>query len=450
MSLKAVLNILLRRWYIIAICLVSTVVAAFIALKFIPPRFEGKATVIIDPGQIDPATGQASGAFGSRAAITSLIALANSERLAETVFERLGYENDPALVSQYRQSKAFGRLSLQEWGGELVAAGITAQPSFDGSNILVFTYKSSNSIQAATSANVFANAFVSLALDIRRSSALQTTQWLDPQIDKLRTDLNAAQLRLADYRKAENVLPTNAGQDSDVSLLNAITSQLSQTKSDTLKLETLLAAKDLDNASLAQAASSALLDSLNGQLTSTRNDLARTEAEAGAHNAKVLSLNAIKQSIQQQIAAEILQIRHRLEDRLSNYHQQTAFLEKQLKNQTALVIQQQAKTDQMNNLARGVDVDQEQLNLALRTASTAKLQSQVSFSNISLLDTAVPPASPAFPKKPLVMGGAFAGGLFLGMIFALLGEIADRRIRTVNDLAYALRMTEPTTLRAAY
>ena len=449
MTLKTVLNILLRRWYVIAICLVSTVIAAFIALKVIPPRFEGKATVIVDPGQIDPATGQA-GAFGSRAALTSLVALANSQKLAELVFDKLGYENDPALIAQYRESKAFGRLSLQEWGGELVAAGLTATPSFDGSNILVFTYKSSNSVQASSAANVFANTFVSLALDLRRSSALQTMQWLDPQIDKLKSELIAAQNRLADYRKAENVLPAAAGQDGDTSLLNAITSQLSQSKSDALKLETLLAAKNVDDSALAQAASSPLLDSLKGQLVSTSTDLARAEADVGAHNAKVVSLNAIRQAVRQQIDAETTQIRHRLGDRLANYKQQIAFLEKQLKAQTAIVIQQQAKTDQMNNLARGVDIDQEQLNLALRTSSTARMQSQVSFSNLSLLDTAVPPETPAFPKKRLIMAAAFGGGLFLGMIFALLAEIADRRIRTVDDLAHALRMTQPTMLRTAY
>ena len=329
-------------------------------------------------------------------------------------------------------------------------AGLTAAPNFDGSNILVFTYKGSNSLQAASAANVFANAFVSVALDLRRSSALQTMQWLDPQIDKLKTEVSAAQDRLADYRKAENVLPASSGQDNDISLLNAITSQLSQSKSDALKLETLLAAKDVDNNDLAQAASSPLLDSLKSQLISTSTDLARAEADVGARNAKVVALNAIRQAVRQQIDAETIQIRHRLGDRLTNYKQQITFLEKQLKTQTALVIQQQAKIDQMNNLARGVDIDREQLNLALRTASTARLQSQVSFSNLSLLDTATPPETPAFPKKRLIMAAAFGGGVFLGMIFALLAEIVDRRVRTVDDLAHALRITQPTMLRAAY
>ena len=445
MSLKALLNILIRRWYIIVLCLLSTSVAAITVLRTIPPRFEGKATVVVDPGQIDPATG-VIGSTGTRAAMNNLIAVANSQRLAEDVFDKLGLENEPNLAAQYRQSKSYGRLTLKEWGAKQLAGGIEAQAIPEGSNIIVFTYKSTNSLEAASYANLFANSFVELAVDMKRSGAQQASQWLDPQIDKLKANLAVAQTDLSNYRKSANLLPTSAGPDSDASLLSAITSQLAQTKADALKVETLLAAKDLDNASLAEQAASPLLDSLRGQLVSVKSDLARVQSDVGEHNAKVVSLNAAKLALQQAIQAEQLQIRRRLVDRLSNYNQQIAFLQRQQATQTTVMIQQQSKIDQMNDLARQVSIDQDQMNVSLRTAATSKLQSQASYSAVSLLDPAITPETPSFPKKFPILAAAVGGGLMLGMVFALLGEILDRKIRTLEDLAFATQIHQSTAL----
>ena len=447
MSLTAVLNILLRRWYIVAICLLTTSITSFIVLKSIPPRFEGKATVIIDPAQMDPATGKESARAESRAAMNNLVALANSQKLAENVFDKLGLENDLVFAAQYRASKAYGRLTFKEWGARQIALGSEAQAVPEGSNILVFTYKSVDSVEAASYSNLFANSFISLALEMRRADAEQATQWLDPQIDKIRDNLSAAQARLADYRKVAKLLPPTAtGQDSDASLLSAITSQLGQTKAEALKLETLLAAKDLDNAALAEQASSSLLDTLRAQLVTVKSDSARAQAEVGEHNARIVSLNALRQALQQQIQIEQVQIRRRLTDRLENYNQQIRFLQKQLETQTAVMIQQQIKIDQMNNLTRQVDTDLDQLNVSLRTAAITKLQSQASYSDVSLLDPAITPESPAFPKKTPIVAAALGGGLMLGMVFALLAEIFDRKIRNVADLAYATQIKASTAV----
>jgi len=80
---------------------------------------------------------------------------------------------------------------------------------------------------------------------------------------------------------------------------------------------------------------------------------------------------------------------------------------------------------------------QEQVDNATKVAGQARLQSRLSFANISVLDNATPPGSPAFPKLFVVMALAIGAGGALGVILALLAEAFDRRIRVASDLEYA-------------
>ncbi len=101
------------------------------------------------------------------------------------------------------------------------------------------------------------------------------------------------------------------------------------------------------------------------------------------------------------------------------------------------MISEQSERDQLASLKMEVQTRQTQIESALKTANDARLQSRLSFLNISVLDKAVAPGSPAFPKFKIVVPLAIGAGLALGVIFALLGEALDRRIRGLSDLEYA-------------
>ena len=102
------------------------------------------------------------------------------------------------------------------------------------------------------------------------------------------------------------------------------------------------------------------------------------------------------------------------------------------------MIEVQAKRDQLAALHREVEFRQDQVDRANKTSASARLQSQLSFSNIMKLDNATPPTSPAFPKLIIVMAAGIGAGFALGIIFALLAEAFDRRIRGAFDLDFAV------------
>ena len=70
-------------------------------------------------------------------------------------------------------------------------------------------------------------------------------------------------------------------------------------------------------------------------------------------------------------------------------------------------------------------------------AAQARLQSKLTFANISVLDKATPPIAPAFPKPFVVIPVGIGAGLAMGLLLALIVEALDRRVRVPADLEFA-------------
>ena len=54
-----------------------------------------------------------------------------------------------------------------------------------------------------------------------------------------------------------------------------------------------------------------------------------------------------------------------------------------------------------------------------------------------MLGNAVAPEDPVAPNIPLIVMGSFAFGLVFGILTALIVELINRRVRSVEDLAVA-------------
>ena len=130
-------------------------------------------------------------------------------------------------------------------------------------------------------------------------------------------------------------------------------------------------------------------------------------------------------------------MRTHLKERIATVQTQIASLGKEQAQAQKALIDIQAQRDRLGQLEHDVAFRADQLNARERAAEQAKLQSKLTFSDMTVLDKAFPPVDPAFPKPFVVMPVGIAAGLALGLILALLAEAADRRVRFPVDLEHA-------------
>jgi polysaccharide biosynthesis transport protein len=436
MSLQQVLYILWRRLWIVVLAFASTLLGAAAVVVFVPARYDAVATASIDPGQADPISGEFTSTSSIGIPQGNLVALATSNQVALEVVKRLDLTSNPATISGYNGSGSAGVVDINQWMATEILKHEEVKFGLQ-SNVINITYKSPSPIQSARMANSFLSSFIDAAIAAKGTAGQQAAQWFDPQIEKLRSELVAAHDKLAQFQIKANLLAPTTG-DSENDQLQATTAELSKAKAELVSLENQLteppeaAAESNESQSIDLSA----LTSLMGNLSTVNAEISKLQVAVGAGNPKLVERLSTRKSLMDQIQAQIDEYRKKLQYRIAALKGKVAALEAARADQMKKMIGVQAKRDELASLTREVDFRQDQLDRAAKAAGQARLQSQLSFSNISVIDKAVPPTSAASPKLLLVWGGGVGLGLALGIILALLTEALDRRIRHSSDLDF--------------
>ncbi len=436
MSFLLVLQILRRRIWIVGMTLLSTLIGAILILLLVPPRYDATATASIDPSSSDPVSGMVTSGAALGIVQGNLMALARSNQVAIATVQRLNMDADPATLAAYSESSDSGLIDIRQWLANQLVDRVEARFGA-GSNVMSLTYKGSSPQQAALLANAFMSSFVDAAIALKGSAATKASAWYVPQIEKIRAELAAARERLANFQTESKLLiPSQADAENDQ--LMAINADLTRAKTALVALQTQYNEPATTGATSGYAQSIDLqtLSSLRASLNALDADIAKTQLETGANNPRLLEKMALRASTQNQIQATIDDYRKKLKDQITTTTEHVATLQKAYSEGLTRMITVQGMREQLVSLTREVSFHQEELEHVQRAASQARLQSQLSFSNIAIVDAATPPTSAAFPKKMIVLGLATGLGLGLGVLLTLLAEALNRRLRTGDDLQF--------------
>ena len=439
MSIGQILVILWRGGWIAALTLLSALCVAAGVLLLVPGRYDAVATASIDPGGVDP--------LGSDSAVSmayvqgNMLQLVTSQRVALDVVRRLNLTASPAVQAMYRASDSFGRESIAEWYAEGLAKSVVPGFTF-GTNVLSIKYKSPDPNQAALIANAFLASTIDATIAMKAASAEQTASWFAPQLDDLRKDFQKARAALEDYQVRSNVVEPSSGGDTATSALMAVSGQLSAAKSSLAFLQSRLASGSTDLALDPSDPDVKELDLLKERLSTLESAVTTTKNALGPNNPKVVegqaNIAAIRKQIPDATQKATEKMRAHLQEQVAQTQGLIATLEAAQTEAQKSLIAAQAQRNQLGELERDVGFRLEQLNARERMAAQAKLRSKLTFADITVLDKAVPPIAPAFPKPTQVMLVAIGAGLSLGLILALIAEMLDRRIRFPSDLEFAM------------
>lgn len=437
MSLFTVLQVLRRRIWILALTFIATLAGAIAVLLVIPPRYDAVATAAMDPSVSDPVSGQASGGQMLGVIQGNLMALAKSTQVALAVVKNLKLDEDAGSRARYYASGQAGLLDIQHYLANQFLDRVDARFGV-GSNVLTITYKGNSPQQSANMANAFMSAFIDSAISLKGAAAQKAADWYAPQIEKIRAELLASREKLDRYQADARLLAPTTAADSESEQLAAVTGELTRAKAELVAMQSQLSAPPPTAAASNDAQSIDLqaLGALRSSLSNLDSEIATLQSQVGPNNPRLAEKLAARQSILKQIDVHVDEFRKKLKDRIATQTQKVATIEANYHTRVNQMIGVQAQRERLTMLTRDVAFYQEELDRALKISSTARLQSQLSFSNIATIDVATPPLAVAFPKKIVVMGLACAAGLGLGVLFTLIAEALDRRMRNPQDLEY--------------
>ncbi|HVY79739.1 MAG TPA: chain length determinant protein EpsF [Steroidobacteraceae bacterium] len=441
MKLTQALSILrARRWLVISV-LFLTVGLALAASFLLPPRYVATVSLVVDTKSTDPVSGALMPVPLLPTYVATQVDVIASHNVALKVVDRLKLANLPEVRQQFVEATG-GAGSVRDWAADQLLRQIDVRPSRE-SSVISIHYASSDPQSAADLANAFADAYIQASVELKTDPARRQSGWFEQQVSDLRKALEVAQDKLSAYQRDSGILGTETDRlDVENARLAELSSQLVAAQRAMYDAETRQ--KQMNSAAgrdrldeLPDIAGNALVQSLKAEIVRSEAKLAEISGRYDRNHPQYLSAAAELNSLKAKLAAELDTAKGSITQSAQIARRQVAEIEQALERQKARVLELTHQRDTLAVLTRDVESARAAYDAAMQRHTHVRLESRLDQTDIAVLNPAIPPLLPVFPKIPLNIALSVIVGLMFGAGLALALEMMNRRVRVRDDLAYA-------------
>ena len=437
MTLGQLLIILRARWKSALLVLLVTVCGAVGISLMLPKQYTATTTLLID--QYRPDVGGAAVYAGSPSPVfmATQVDVLKSERVALQVVKALRLAENPALREEWqRDSRGTG--NFDGWLIQWLHTGLEVKPSRD-STVISVGFKSPDSIQAATTANQFAQSFLDVSLQLRVDPAKRNSALFDARAKDLRAQVEKAQARLSAYQRERGVIVAGDGAlDVEMARLNELSSQLVVLQSMSAESASRQAQGRGTGEGLQEVVNNPAIVGLRAELSKAEARLHELDSRLGSNHPQVIEAKATIDSLRARVDADSRRVTGTFGVTNTINRQREAEVRAALETQRARVLRIRAAREEGGVLVREVEAAQRAYDDTLGRLNQTSLERQTTQGGAYLLSEATPPLLPTSPNHLRVLVLALVIGTVLAIVVAIAREYLDRRVRTVEELPYAL------------
>lgn len=441
MNLYQFLSILRARSTAVIAIFVLTVAAALAWVMLRPKDYTAHAPVLVDIRAQDPLSGPNYQSIPAAAYMATQMDIAKSDRVAERVVQTLGLAKDPKSTEAWQ--KAGGRGTLDAWLANDLQSHLEVKPARE-SNIINISYTARSPQEAARIANAFSQAYLDIALDIKTDPAKRYSSWFDEQLKFARDKLEQAQERLTAYQQKTGVISAD-GVDMETQRLNELSSQLTLVQG---QLTDVANKRGAAAANVSEAMNSPLIMNLKADIARQEAKIQEASANLGARHPQMIRMQDELRAMRSRLSQETGSIGSSINTAYEVGKARERELSGAVAAQRARVMQFNKYRDELSVLRKDVETAQKAFEAVSERASQSKLQALTTQTNIQRLATAVEPLEARGPSAKAALGIAGIAGLLLAIACAVLLELVNRRVRSVDDLSMATHLPILATVPA--
>lgn len=434
MTLSQLFLALRARLGVIVLVLVVTVLAALVVSLLQSKEYSASTAIVVDVKSLDPVSGTVLPGVFQPGYMSTQLDILNSGRVAQRVVKMLKLDENPGWKQSWQENEE-GKGDFIVWAANVIAGKLDARPSRD-SNVIHIGYSGTDPVFVAEVANAFARAFVDVDLELKIEPARQYAKWFDEQTKQARQNLSTAQRALSSYQQSTGIVATDERLDAETGRLNDLTSQLTQLQGQIVEMQSKRTSRNAG--STMEAMQSSLVNGLKADIARLEARIAENSNNYGPNHPQTLRSRTELASLRAKLASEVGQIASSFETGYQINKQREQQLDAAIASQKAKVLALNKQRDELNILRGDVDLAQKAFEQVSTRASQNRLESQSSQTNVSILSAA---SVPLRPSKPNILRNLLAAtgiGTLLGMCIALLLELGNRRVRSIEDLAIAM------------
>jgi polysaccharide biosynthesis transport protein len=381
------------------------------------PTYVARAPVLVDvrtdPTGSTPVQGMVSPSY-----IATQVDVVKSRAVAERAAKLLPANQEPMLRLK---AEAKGSPSAEEAIIGTLQAGLQVTPARE-SNIIQIGWSGRSPQEAARVANAFAEAYMDTNVDLKTKPAKQYTAWFDQQMQQARERLQAAQAKLSAFQQKSGLISTSAQNDFEQQRLTELNTQL-------------LAAQGHRTSPVATTfGEGPEVSNLRGEVSRLQAKVDEASQTLGPNHPKMIQMNAELRSMQSRLA----EASSRAGQVVAGAGQASAArvreLQAQIEEQKARVLSVARDRGNFDVLQQEVTAAQKAFDRVAADAAQSRLQSVSTQGNVVFLGAASAPLQPSGPSRTVLLAFSAVCGLILALMGSLLAEIANRRVRSREDL----------------
>jgi len=423
-------TILRARWLTALTILLVTLGVAIGYIMLTPRSYTARAPVLVNVPSAEIGGGY------SPALLTSYMAtqidVARSDRVAERVLDALKADPPQAMRDAKLADSPEGqrREHLRALQGNL-----SVKPARE-SNIINIAWTGSTAAEAARVANLFASVFAETVLDLKTNPAKQESVWFDQQVSAARQKLEQAQAKLTDFQQRTGIVGEDMS-DHEMARLTTLATQLAQVQAFNTDAQSR---RGVQRETVADVMQSPLVNGLKADVARLEGQLQQSAATLGPRHPQMQRLEAELASTRSRLAAESRTIVTSIDTSFQAGRAREQELLAQLNAQRGRVLAVGKDRGLMTLLRQDVQVAQQAYAQVTDNAAKVRLQSVVTATNVRPLNPAAEPSDPNGPSRKLALLVAGVAGLALAFVGALLLELLNRRVRSIDDVIMATQL----------
>lgn len=455
-----------KRWiWVVTLTLLAVVAAGFYTAGQ-QRIYSASCTLQIDPNPPRPLGSEVQAIVdvgtGSFWATTNYyntqFKIIKSRAVAEETVRRLGLHQEPGFLGAPPEPapgaapapRAPADLQSRVEQAAALIRGRTVVAPIRESRLVEVSYQDPNPERARQILATLVNVYTDRNIDVALESTNTAAEWLEGQVQKLKTELEGTESTLHEYKKGNRILSISLDEQSNMirqemqqlsTALTAVRVRRAQVAATAAELS-----RSAPDGGLDLANSDMLRDEVLRQLRDSLNEaLAEYEALIGAGKGEqhplVVSANARVNAARAALASEVENVRQAAQRDL-------AVVDREVADLTTLFEQAQQRALELG----GLELDYRRLersktnteklySLVIERSKESNLTRMMRFNNIQVIDPPLVPKSPISPRVPLNMTIGLVGGLALGLFGAFAREMFDRSVKSPNDIEHDLGLT---------
>ena len=433
MSFQQFISILIARKKLILSIFAIVVATTTLISLVLPKSYKAVTTILVDFKTPDPVTGALGQAMIMPEFMATQVDIIGSDRVARRVVKMLGLDQDPQLLAEWKEDSG-GIGTVEGYYADILSKKLDIKPSRE-SNVISIEYSNGDPKLAASVANAFAEAYLDTSVELMVEPAKRYSEWFVQRAKQVRDKLEKQQASLSAYQKEKGIISVDERLDVENNRLNELSTQLTlleAQKSDAMSRQAQAQDKFDSNPDVMN---NPVIQNLRTTITAAEGKLQQASNELGDNHPQIKQQKAELESLRSKLKSEMANVASSLGINTQVSIQKEDEIREALDKQKQRVLDLKKQHDAVSVLQKDVESTQRDYDSINQRQNQTNLQSQSQQTNISVLTPASEPVKPAKPKVLLnILVSIFLGGM-LGIGFALLMEIKERRIRSVEDLA---------------